>query len=240
MEDIKIVSRESELAMVQARYVQSLIGGSIVGITSEGDINLTSPLYHMSGIGIFVKQLEIELLANRANVAAHCLKDMPTSTTQGLHISSILPFTVPRGDIALFHSPYTSLSSLPSGSTIGTSSLRRIATINHHYPSKSFNFKNIRGNLNTRLKKLESGEYDCIILAEAGIVRLGWTNRVTFERLDEELFLYAPGQGALALECRSDDLSVLKHLQAFDDAEARTRCEAEREFMKDLEGVNSK
>jgi hydroxymethylbilane synthase len=237
MEGIKIASRESELAMVQARFVQGLIGGEIVGVTSEGDVNLTSPLYSMPGVGIFVKQLEIELLSQRADIAAHCLKDMPTTTTSGLHISAILPFTTPRGDIAIFLPPYSSLESLPCSSIIGTSSLRRVASIRHNYRHKSFTFRNIRGNLNTRVKKLENHEYDCIILAAAGIHRLGWQEKLVYESLDEERFLYAPGQAALALECREDDLKVREHLKRFDDFETRIRCEAEREFMKDLEGV---
>lgn len=237
MEGIKIVSRESELAMVQARYVQGLIGGDIVGVSSEGDQNLSSPLYSMPGIGIFVKRLEIELLDKRANVAAHCLKDMPTNTTPGLRIAAILPFNTSRNDIALLIPPYLTLESLPNGSKIGTSSLRRIAMINHQYRHKSFNFQDIRGNLNTRLRKLQDGEYDSIILASAGIERLGWAERLNFEVLDQEKFLYAPGQGALALECRADDEEMAQYLMKFDDYETRIRCEAEREFMKDLEGV---
>ena len=169
---IKIASRESSLAMVQAQFIQRLIGGEIVGVTSEGDINLQSPLYSLSGIGVFVKQLEIELLDNRADVAAHCLKDMPTNTTEGLTIAAILGFDTPRGDVAVFRENILSLADLPQNSIIGTSSLRRVSSIIHHYRHKDFRFQNIRGNLNSRIKKLESGEYDCIILAAAGIHRL--------------------------------------------------------------------
>lgn len=234
---LRIVSRESELAMVQARFVQGLIGGQIVGVSSEGDQDLTSPLYNLPGIGVFVKRLEIELLASRGEVAAHCLKDMPTSTTPGLTIAAILPFNTHRNDVALLNPPYTTLESLPIGSKIGTSSLRRISTINHLYRHKSFNFLNIRGNLNTRLRKLQDNEYDCIILASAGIERLGWTDKLNFEVLEGERFLYAPGQAALALECREDDEEMIKFLKHFDDEGTRIRCEAEREFMKELEGV---
>ena len=170
---IKIASRESPLAMVQAEYIQNLIGGQIVGIKSEGDINLTSSLYSMPGIGVFVKQLEIELLENRADLAAHCLKDMPTNTTEGLTIAAILSFNTPRGDLAIFKQGITDLKDLPNGSKIGTSSLRRISTITHHYRYKEFVYENIRGNLNTRINKLQTGQYDCIILAAAGVHRLG-------------------------------------------------------------------
>lgn len=234
---IKIVSRESALAMVQARYVSNLIGGEIVGITSEGDVNLHSPLYAMSGIGIFVKQLEIELLEGRADVAAHCLKDMPTSTTSGLVIAAILPITTPRGDVALLPPHIKIIEDLPNSSTIGTSSLRRIAVLTHHFREKNFQYKNIRGNLNTRLQKMQNGEYDCIILAAAGVHRLGWEKNLNFQYLDEEEFLYAPGQAALALECRSEDAEMIRYLEQFDDKETRLRCTAERTFMKELEGV---
>ena len=140
---IKIASRESPLAMVQAEYIQNLIGGQIVGIKSEGDINLTSSLYSMPGIGVFVKQLEIELLENRADLAAHCLKDMPTNTTEGLTIAAILSFNTPRGDLAIFKQGITDLKDLPNGSKIGTSSLRRISTITHHYRYKEFVYEEI-------------------------------------------------------------------------------------------------
>jgi hydroxymethylbilane synthase len=237
---VKIASRESELALVQARFIQSLVGGEIVGITSEGDINLQSPLYSISGIGVFVKQLEIELHQNRADLAVHCLKDMPTTTTEGLTIASVLKFSTPRGDIAVLRSGVSSLEDLPVGSLIGTSSLRRVACITHNYRHKQFVFQNIRGNLNTRIKKLNKGDYDCIILAAAGIYRLKWENDLNFQYLDEEKLLYAPGQAALALECRADDLEMINYLKQWDDEETRARCEAERSFMNELEGVKNK
>ena len=234
---IKIASRESELAMVQACFVRDLIKGEILGVKSEGDINLHSPLYSMPGIGIFVKQLEIELLEHRADVAAHCLKDMPTSTTPGLTIAAVLAFTTPRSDVAVLKTGILSVEDLPEGSIIGTSSLRRIASLTHRFRHKAFRYLNIRGNLNTRVKKLQNGEYDCIILAAAGIHRLGWGETLNLQYLEEEEYLYAPGQAALALECRADDEDMIRYLRGFDDKETRLRCAAERSFMKELEGV---
>jgi hydroxymethylbilane synthase len=234
---IKIASRESALAMVQAHFIRELIGGEIVGITSEGDINLQSPLYSMPGIGIFVKQLEIELLSGRADLAAHCLKDMPTTTTEGLVIAAILPFNTLRGDVAVLKPGVINLESLPNNSIIGTSSLRRQASLAYKYPHKAFRFQNIRGNLNTRIKKLESGEYDCIILAAAGIARLNLQDTLNIENLEDKSYLYAPGQAALALECRENDHELIRYLKTFECQETRLRCLAERAFMKDLEGV---
>ena len=234
---IKIASRESQLAMVQARSIQSLIGGEIVGITSEGDINLQSALYSMPNVGVFTKQLEIELLENRADIAVHCLKDMPTTTIQGLFIAAIIKTDTPRCDIALLKQGINSIEELPNQSIIGTSSLRRIASLNFLYKHKEFTFKNIRGNLNTRMNKLNNGEYDCIILAAAGIHRLQLEKTLNIQYLSEEEFLYAPGQAALAIECRENDRELVDYLSQFDDRETRLRCEAERSFMKDLEGV---
>jgi hydroxymethylbilane synthase len=234
---IRIASRESELAMVQARFVQGLVGGEIVGVTSAGDVDLQSPLYKMPGVGVFVKQLEYEVLANRADLAVHCLKDMPTETPEGLTIAAVLRFDVPRCDVVVFRSGVTSLQDLAPGSLIGTSSLRRIAALRQRFSEKRFRFENIRGNLNTRVRKLQDGECDCLVLAKAGLARLGWLDRLAFEELNEEEFLYAPGQAALALECRSDDLQLKDRLKGLEDQETRLRCLAERSFMKELEGV---
>jgi len=237
MDNLKIASRKSDLAMVQTRYVQSMIGGEIVGVSSYGDQNLTAPLYEMKGIGVFVKMLEVELLESRAQVAVHSLKDMPTNTQEGLSIAAVPKFNVPRGDVAVFREGTTNLEDLPSGSKIGTSSLRRSRLIACAFPHKNFEFSNIRGNLNTRVRKLENGDYDCILLAAAGIHRLNWHETLNMQYLDEEEFLYAPGQAALAIQCREDNLALREFLSSFEDYETRQRVEAERKFMQDLEGV---
>ena len=232
-----IASRQSELAMVQSEYIKRKIGGEIVGISSEGDSNLQQPLYQMSSVGVFVKSLEVELLSNKADVAVHSLKDMPTETPQGLTIACIPEFTVPRGEAAVIKDGFSCLEDLPVNSRIGTSSLRRTAYLNHKYAHKSFEILNIRGNLNTRVSKLQSGEYDCIILAAAGVHRLGWSHRLNIEYLAERDILYAPGQGALGVECRSEDSEMVEYLGRFADKETTLRCTAERTFLRELEGV---
>lgn len=232
---LRIASRQSQLALAQTHYIQSKIGGEIVGITSEGDVELWQPLYNMPGVGVFVKQLEIEILSGRADLGVHSLKDMPTQTPDELYIAAVPEFTTPRGDVAILKSGLSSLDDLPNESIVGTSSLRRISVLTHEYRHKNFKYTNIRGNLNTRLAKLERGEYDCIILAAAGVQRLGWDNLNVYH-LPEERFLYAPGQAALGIECRSDDEELIKFLKNIEHRETRLRVDAERAFMRDLEG----
>ncbi|CAG9311280.1 HEMC [Blepharisma stoltei] len=232
---LRIASRQSQLALVQTRYIQSLIGGEIVGITSEGDVELWQPLYTMPGVGVFVKQLEVEIVSRRADLAVHSLKDMPTQQPPELYLAAVPRFTTPRGDVAILKPGFTSLEDLPEGSIVGTSSLRRIAALRHQYRHKNFTYSDIRGNLNTRIAKLNKGDYDCIILAEAGLQRLGWDDLNIF-RLPEDVFLHAPAQAALGIECRSDDEELIDYLKRIEDRETRLRVDAEREFMKDLEG----
>ena len=238
MDSFKIVSRESQLAMIQTRQIQARIGGEIVGITSKGDIDLVKPLYEMKGVGVFVKELENELLRGNAHVAVHSLKDMPTQQPASLMLAAVPEINVPRHDLLILKPEYTfhSIEQLPNGAIIGTSSLRRSAALSYRYYEKQFSFQNIRGNLNTRLRKLQEGQYDAIILAAAGITRLNIPLDFTIIPLEENEFLYAPGQGALGVECRSDDTERIELLARIEHKESRLRVEAERSFLRVLEG----
>lgn len=238
MDSFKIVSRESQLAMIQTRQIQGMIGGEIVGITSKGDIDLVKPLYEMKGVGVFVKELENELLRGNADVAVHSLKDMPTQQPPSLMLAAVPEINVPRHDLLILKPEYTfhSIDQLPNGAIIGTSSLRRTAALSYRYYEKQFQFQNIRGNLNTRLRKLQEGQYDAIILAAAGITRLNIPLDFTIIPLQEKEFLYAPGQGALGVECRSDDADRIALLARIEHRESRLRVEAERSFLRVLEG----
>ena len=238
MDSLKIVSRESQLAMIQTRQIQSMIGGEIVGITSKGDIDLVKPLYEMKGVGVFVKELENELLRGNADVAVHSLKDMPTQQPASLMLAAVPEINVPRHDLLILKPEYAfhSIEQLPNGAIIGTSSLRRTAALSYRYYEKQFSFQNIRGNLNTRLRKLQEGQYDAIILAAAGITRLNIPLDFTIIPLEEKEFLYAPGQGALGVECRSDDTERIELLARIEHKESRLRVEAERSFLRVLEG----
>jgi hydroxymethylbilane synthase len=215
-------------------------GGTVLEVNTKGDTDLDQSLYEMKGVGLFVKGLEVELLAGRADLAVHSLKDVPTTQPAGLVIAAVPRIDQPRGDVLLTRPGLhlASISDLPDGAVVGTSSLRRAAYLREKLPLKQLVFTNIRGNLATRLRKLEEGEYDCIVLAAAGVHRLGWQDKVALY-LEEAEFLYAPGQAALGVECRSDDIRTLSLLEAVNDCDSRLRVEAERHFMKTLEGVSA-
>lgn len=237
MSSLRIASRRSELALVQARSIQSLLGGEVVEVTSSGDQDLSRPLYALPSMGVFVRALEIKLLDGEADLAVHSLKDMPTEQPEGLCLAAVPAITLPRGDVVLM-SPanrHLTLDTLPIGATIGTSSLRRQATLTAMYGQTHFQYVAIRGNLNTRLRKLEEGQADCLVLAAAGMHRLGWDRTLPLQYLDEQRFLYAPGQAALGIECPSTSVH-LAQIQGLEHRESRLRVEAERAFMKELEG----
>mmetsp|Transcript_13279 Transcript_13279/g.24908 ORF Transcript_13279/g.24908 Transcript_13279/m.24908 type:complete len:316 (-) Transcript_13279:67-1014(-) len=238
MQDLRIASRASELALIQSEQIKAMIGqGTIVHVNTKGDTNLEQSLYEMKGVGVFVKGLEVELIKGNADLAVHCLKDVPTTQPPGLVIGAVPKIDQPRGDVLLARSGLVlaSINDLPDRAIVGTSSLRRAAYLRERLTSKQLQFKNIRGNLQTRLRKLEEGEYDCIILAAAGIHRLDWQDKVALY-LGEDDFLYAPAQAALGIECRSDDTRTLSLLEQINDPDSRLRVEAERLFMKTLEG----
>ena len=237
MTSLRIASRRSELALVQARSIQALLGGEVVEVTSSGDQDLSRPLYALPTMGVFVRALEIKLIDGAADLAVHSLKDVPTEQPEGLCLAAVPAITLPRGDVVLM-SPanrHLTLDTLPAGARIGTSSLRRQATLAGVYGQSHFNYVAIRGNLNTRLRKLEEGQADCLILAAAGLHRLGWDQTLPLQYLDEQRFLYAPGQAALGLECPTAS-PYFAAIQALEHRESRLRVEAERTFMRELEG----
>ncbi|WP_017324119.1 hydroxymethylbilane synthase [Synechococcus sp. PCC 7336] len=237
----KIGSRKSELALVQSRWVQSELqklhpdcSFELVTMETQGDIILDVALAKIGDKGLFTKELEVGMLQHQTDFAVHSLKDLPTHLPEGLMLGGITARENPA-DALVLHAKHAgaSIDALPEGSVVGTSSLRRLAQLRHHYPQLSF--KDIRGNLNTRLRKLDEGQYDAIILAVAGLERLGMGDRIS-QKLPAEVSLHAVGQGALGIECRAGDEEVLAVLQSLVDADSTRRCLAERAFLRQLEG----
>lgn len=240
-DNIKVGSRKSELALIQTRHVISVMkekypqkNFEIVTMSTIGDMVLDKPLTKIGEKSLFTKELEIALEQGLVDFVVHSLKDLPTTLPDGMCIGAVLKREDPR-DAVVMHKKHTgkTLMTLPQGSVIGTSSLRRRAQLNKIYPHLTV--EDIRGNLNTRLAKLESGTFDAILLATAGIIRMGWQDKIT-EILDEDEFLYAVGQGALAVECREDDFAILELLEPLHHGTTALRCLAERSFLRTLEG----
>jgi hydroxymethylbilane synthase len=184
--------------------------------------------------GLFTKELEAQMLVDRADIAVHSLKDLPTNLPEGLMLGCITEREDPA-DALVVHAKHLdkTLATLPEGAVVGTSSLRRLAQLRHHYPH--LEFKDVRGNVITRLEKLDSGDYDCLILAAAGLGRLGLADRI-HELIDPAISLHAVGQGALGIECREGDASVLELIQVLEHRPTALRCRAERAFLRELEG----
>jgi len=235
---IIIGTRSSKLALWQADYVAERLRQEYPGLvveerlmTTKGDKILDAPLAKIGGKGLFTKELEQAMLAGEIDLAVHSLKDMPTEVPDGLTITAITERYDP-GD-AFVSNRYASLADLPQGAVVGTSSLRRKAQLLHARPDLVV--KDLRGNVNTRLKKLDAGEYDAAVLAVAGLKRLGFGARIT-EVLPQSMILPAVGQGALAIEARTDDKTV-RDLVAFLNDEATVCCaKAERAFLARVEG----
>lgn len=228
---IRIATRESKLAMWQAHYVKSALQAAhpqidveIIGMTTEGDRNKVSPLSQIGGKGVFVKELEVALLENQADIAVHSMKDVPSILPAGLSIEAICQREDPRDALVCNH--YTSLADLPAGSKIGSSSLRRRLQLKHKRPD--LEYIELRGNVGTRLERLDNGDFDAIILATAGLIRLGLSERIT-ERIDPLVSIPSAGQGAVGIECRSDDkdviglLKAVNHQQTFDEVVCERR-----------------
>ena len=228
---IRLATRESALAMWQANYVKSALQSAhpnlrveIVGMTTQGDRDKSSPLNRLGGKGVFVKELEVALLEGRADIAVHSMKDVPSVFPEGLGIVAICEREDPRD--AFVSLKAGSFDELPAGSKLGSSSLRRRLQLQERRPE--LEYLDIRGNVETRLKKLDDGEFDAIILAVAGLKRLGLGDRITAP-LDPEVSIPAAGQGAVGIEARLDDeqtLSLLKTIN-HDDTFARVSCERE-------------
>lgn len=236
--ELRIGTRGSQLALWQARWVQSAIQGlqpdartELVIIKTKGDKIIDVPLAKVGGKGLFVKELEEALLDGRIDVAVHSMKDMPAEIPTGLTIGAIPQRENPL-DVLLTHA-FPGLTELPRGARVGTSSLRRSAQLQHQRPD--LNIEPLRGNLDTRLKKLAAGGLDAIVLAAAGLIRLGLADRIT-AFLDTQSMLPAVGQGALCIECRNDDARVAPLMQALDHAQTRCVVTAERAFLFRLEG----
>jgi hydroxymethylbilane synthase len=235
---IRIATRESQLALWQAEYVKAElehhhpgIKVELIGMTTKGDIWLDSPLSKIGGKGLFVKELEVAMLENRADIAVHSMKDVPMEFPEGLGLAVICPREDPTD--AFVSNNYSSLSKLPLGAVVGTSSLRRQALIREHRPDLIV--KDLRGNVNTRLRKLDEGMYDAIILASAGLIRLEFEDRIRF-RLPTDMCLPAGGQGAVGIECRLDDQATLDLLKPLHHISTSHCVLAERAMNKRLEG----
>jgi hydroxymethylbilane synthase len=235
---LRIATRESRLAMWQTEHVAALLQArhpgmaiEIVGMTTKGDRILDRPLAQVGGKGLFIKELEVALAADLADIAVHSMKDVPMELPDGF---AMVPFG-PREDArdAFVSLRHTTLASLPAGAVVGTSSLRRECQLRRAYPSLVI--KPLRGNVNTRLAKLEAGDYDAIILAAAGLKRLGF-GEVIRELLPLELALPAIGQGVLAIEYLAARAEVAELLAPFVDSATLAAARAERALGLVVEG----
>ncbi|SFW68466.1 hydroxymethylbilane synthase [Luteibacter sp. UNCMF366Tsu5.1] len=235
---LRIATRKSALALWQAEHVASLLRQAhpglqveLVPLSTRGDEILDRSLATIGGKGLFLKELEIAMLEDRADIAVHSLKDVPAELEPGFVLSAILP----RADAAdaFISNDYATLIDLPNGARVGTSSLRRQAQLRALRPD--LQLLDLRGNVNTRLAKLDEGHYDAIILACAGVERLGLGGRIR-ARLASPDWLPAPGQGAIAVESRATDARINAYVAALIDEETRIAVEAERAMNEKLGG----
>ena len=236
--EIRIATRKSALALWQAEYVKACLEQahpgllvSLVPMVSRGDKLLDAPLAKIGGKGLFVKELETALLDNEADIAVHSMKDVPMDFPEGLGLFCICEREDPRD--AFVSNTFASLDELPAGSVVGTSSLRRQAQLLALRPDLKIHF--LRGNVNTRLAKLDASEYDAIILAAAGLIRLGFGARIRAS-ISVEASLPAGGQGAVGIECRSADAEIHALLAPLHHRETALRVTAERALNKHLNG----
>lgn len=235
---IRIATRASPLAMWQTEFVaaelQRLHPGlqvELVSMTTKGDQLLDSPLAKIGGKGLFVKELEVALLDGRADIAVHSMKDVPMHFPEGLALIAILEGHDPRD--AFVSNDYESLDALPDGAVVGTSSLRRETQIRSRHPR--LEIKMLRGNIQSRMAKLDRGDYDAIILAAAGLKRMGYEGRIRAELSPEES-LPSVGQGALGIEARSDDAAIHALIAPLIHTPTDIRVRAERAFNTRLNG----
>lgn len=233
-----IASRESRLAMWQAEHVQNRLQTQnparevqILGMTTRGDQILDRPLADIGGKGLFIKELEVAMAEGRADLAVHSMKDVPMDMPEGFVLAAITAREDPRD--AFVSARYDHLAALPAGAVVGTSSLRREAQLRAKFPHLVI--KPLRGNLDTRLKKLDAGEYDAIILAAAGLVRLGLADRIRM-RIDPSEMLPAPGQGALGIEICDGQPENQRIAEGLADDETSACVRAERAFSRRLGG----
>ena len=235
---LTIATRESALALWQAEHVRSRLtsryrgtGVELLGVTTQGDRIVDRPLASIGGKGLFIKELENALRDGRADIAVHSLKDVPMDLPDGFVLAAISAREDPRD--AFVSARFAALSSLPEGAVVGTSSLRREAQLRERQPS--LRIEPLRGNVQTRLAKLDEGRYDAVVLAAAGLKRLGLGTRIR-ALLDPDESLPAPGQGALAIECRADRADLLQALAPLADRGTTLATAAERAFSRALGG----
>ena len=238
MPTLRIATRKSPLALWQSEHVADRLRAAhpglevvLVPMSTRGDEVLDRSLAAIGGKGLFLKELEIAMQRGEADCAVHSLKDVPMVLEPGFALPAILA----RADYAdaFVSNKYDHLDALPQGAIVGTSSLRRQAQLRARRPD--LDLRDLRGNVNTRLSKLDAGEYDAIVLACAGLARLGFESRIR-ARLDAPDWLPAPAQGAIAIECRDDDPAIHALCAALDDADTRVCVEAERAMNRALHG----
>ena len=235
---ITIATRESPLALWQAEHVQALLRErypekkvELLGMTTQGDQILDKTLSKIGGKGLFVKELEIAMQKKLAHLAVHSLKDVPMELPEGFVLAAVSQREDPRD--AFVSNRYESLESMPAGSVVGTASLRRELMLRSRFPH--LKVKPVRGNVGTRLKKLDSGEYDALVMASAGVKRLGLKDRIR-EIISDDVSLPSPGQGALGIECLQSDMDTQQAVAFINDEKTRACCLAERAVSRALGG----
>ena len=235
---VRIATRKSALALWQAEFVKAQLEHfhadvrvELVPMSTQGDIILDTPLAKIGGKGLFVKELEQAMLDGRADIAVHSMKDVPVEFPEGLELYTICEREDPRD--AFVSNNFANLNELPQGAIVGTSSLRRQCQIKALRPD--LDIRDLRGNVNTRLGKLDDGQYDAIILAAAGLIRLKMESRIA-DYIEPEVSLPANGQGAVGIECRIDDEVTKALLAPLEHTQTRIRVNAERSMNRYLEG----
>ena len=226
---IRIATRKSPLAMWQAEHVKAALEAAhpgldveLLGMTTKGDRILDTPLAKIGGKGLFIKELEVGMLEGTADIAVHSMKDVPVEFPEGLELAVIMQREDPRDAFVSNH--HDSIDALPQGATVGTASLRRQCQLQARRPD--LKITPLRGNVNTRLTRLDNGDYDAIILAAAGLIRLGFSERIR-AFIEPAESLPAIGQGAIGIECRVDDVRVQNLLQPLHDNQTYLRIMAE-------------
>lgn len=236
---LRIATRESPLALWQAYHVKALLEQAhpglaveLVPMTTQGDQLLDRSLATVGGKGLFVKELEAAMLEGRADLAVHSMKDVPAQLPDGLILTAFLPGEDPRD--AFVSNRYDGLDALPQGAVVGTASLRRQAQLRALRPD--LQIRELRGNVGTRLRRLDEGLFDAILLARAGLVRLKLDERIR-ESFDVERFVPACAQGVIGIECRADDAQTINYLAPLHDTQAAIRLAAERGLNARLGGA---
>lgn len=235
---IRIATRKSALAMWQAEYVQAKLLEAhpqlkveLVPMSTQGDRILDTPLAKIGGKGLFIKELEIAMSEGRADIAVHSMKDVPVDFPDGFGLHCICERENPYD--AFVSNTYSAIEELPQGAVVGTSSLRRQCQIRSARPDLTI--RDLRGNVNTRLAKLDEGQYDAIILAAAGLIRLNMQERIK-AYIEPTVSLPAVGQGAVGIECRNDDAELIELLKPLNHADTESRVKAERAMNAKLNG----